>query len=185
MTGAMTSGPRRTRSAGPGRPPAHPRSRAVQMRQAGRLGALPSDDMRFTTAVVFGRFIGACGVGSYLGAAIAGALAVVTGRAFAPGSSWLLGVPFLALIGAVLVIGVAWLTRYWLLPRVRRRLLWGSVAGLVLTPLAVAFGQLGDLATVGLVPVVAGAVTTAVLWVRWFNRSRRVRRSQAYAPQRS
>ncbi|RAS59520.1 hypothetical protein C8D87_114132 [Lentzea atacamensis] len=125
--------------------------------------------MRFSSFVAFLRFIGAFGAGAYFGAAAAGLVAVVTGRVFAPGSTWVAALPFLVILGAVLTAGAAWLTRLWLLPKLRRRRKrWGAAAGVVLTPLAVAFGELGDLAPLGVVLVLIGAVTTAVLWVRWF-----------------
>lgn len=139
--------------------------------------------MRFTTAVVFARFIGACGVGTYIGAAAAGLLALLTGRVLVPGSPWLTGLPFLVVIGAVVTTGVARLTRFWLLPKLRRRLLWGAVAGAVLTPLAVAVGQAGDLSTIAALLMLAGAATTSWLWVRWFRRSRQVPHIRAYARQ--
>lgn len=124
--------------------------------------------MRATTFVVFWRFIGAAGVGSFLGAAVAGLVAVVTARVFADGSPWVTGLPVLAVLGALVMAGVARLTRFWLVPRlVRHRMLWGAVAGSVVTPLAVAVGQLGDLLPVALVMPI-GSVVTAALWVRWF-----------------
>lgn len=125
--------------------------------------------MRVTTFVVFARLLGAIGVGTYLGAAVAGLIAVLTGQALVSGSPWVTALPVLTVLGAVLTAAVAWLTRFWLLPRVtRRRTLWGAVAGAILTPLAIAIGQLGDLFAVGMLPILIGAVTTAVLWVRWF-----------------
>jgi hypothetical protein len=125
--------------------------------------------MRFSSFVVFFRFIGAFGAGSYLGAAAAGLLAVVTGRVFAPGSTWVTALPFLAVLGALLTAGAAWLTRRWLFPTFQhRRKLWGAAAGVVLTPLAVAFGELGDLSKIGVLFILVGALTTAVLWARWF-----------------
>ncbi|MEU7529308.1 hypothetical protein AB0A74_26520 [Saccharothrix sp. NPDC042600] len=137
--------------------------------------------MRATTFVVFMRFIGAAGIGSFLGAAAAGLVAVATGRVFAPASSWVAALPVLALLGALLTAGVARLTRLWLVPQLtRRRLLWGAVAGAILTPLAIAVGQLGDLLPVALVMPI-GSVVTAVLWVRWFRQRHRVSDTPAHA----
>lgn len=125
--------------------------------------------MRVTTFVVFWRFIGAAGVGAYLGAAAAGLVAVLTGRVFAPGSPWVTALPVLIVFGALLTVGAARLTRFWFLPKVTsRRWLWGAAAGAVLAPLAIAIGQLGNLLAVGMLLMLGGAVTTAVLWVRWF-----------------
>jgi len=125
--------------------------------------------MRVTTFVVFLRFIGAAGVGAYLGAAAAGLVAVLTGRVFAPASTWVTALPVLAVFGAPLTAGVARLTRSWLLPKnTGRRVLWGTAVGAVLTPLAIAIGQLGTLFTIGMLLMLIGSVTTAVLWARWF-----------------
>lgn len=125
--------------------------------------------MRVTTFVIFWRFVGAAGVGAGTGAAIAGLFAVLTGRAFAPGNPWLTALPVLAAFGALLGLGVARLTRFWLLPRVdRRRMLWGALAGAVVVPLAVAVGSLGDPPTAGLLLMLAGAAAAATVWVRWY-----------------
>ncbi|MEU7477070.1 hypothetical protein AB0A63_13870 [Lentzea sp. NPDC042327] len=141
--------------------------------------------MRFTTAVTFARFIGACGVGSYLGAATAGLVALLSGKAFEPGSPWLAGVPFLAVIGALVTAVAFRLTRYWLLPKLRRRLLWGALAGAVLTPFAVAVGQLGDLRPLAAWLMLAGALPTGWLWARWFRGSRSTSRRAVPARQAS
>jgi hypothetical protein len=124
--------------------------------------------MRVTTFVVFWRFIGAVGVGAGCGAAIAGLIAVLTGRAFAPGSPWLTALPVLVVFGAALGAGVGPLTRFWLLPKVAHRAGWGALAGAVVAPLAIAIGQLGNLLAVGMLLMLAGAITTAVVWIRWF-----------------
>ncbi|HET6285774.1 MAG TPA: hypothetical protein VFG15_03355 [Amycolatopsis sp.] len=131
--------------------------------------------MRPTTLTVFLRLIGVISVGAGTGAAVAGLLALLTGRVLVPGSPWANGLPVLAVLGAVLGVVVARLTRFWLLPRVAsRRLLWGAVAGAVVVPLAMAFGQLGDLANVGLFLILAGGATTAVPWFCWVQAPRRV-----------
>lgn len=154
---------------GPGGPELRQHARTGNFRRPGRSGALPSEDMRVTTFVVFWRFIGAAGVGAGAGAAIAGLIAVLTGRAFAPGSPWLTALPVLVVFGALLGLGVARLTRFWLLPTIARlRLLWGTLAGAVVVPLAIAIGQLGNLRAVGMLLMLIGGITTAVIWVRWF-----------------
>jgi len=119
---------------------------------------------------VFWRFIGSIGVGAYLGAAAAGVIALLTGKAFAAGSTWAAGLPVLVVLGAIITAVVSRLTRPWLLPKLSgHRWLWGAAAGLLLGPLAIAVGQLGGLlAPVGLPLMLAGAVTTVVLWVRWY-----------------
>jgi hypothetical protein len=126
--------------------------------------------MRATAFVVFWRFIGSFGVGTYLGAAAAGLIALLTGTVFAAGSTWATGLPVLAVLGAIITAVVSRLTRPWLLPKLaRHRWLWGAAAGLLLGPLAIAVGELGGLlAPVGLPLMFIGAVTTVVLWVRWY-----------------
>ena len=123
--------------------------------------------MRATTFVFFLRFIGAGGVGAYLGAAAAGVLAVLTGGVFTPGSPWVTAVPMLAILGAVAGCAIARLTRHWLVPQLDRRLLWSTLAGAVALPLATAVAHLGTLLNVGLLLILAGSVTTAVVWQRW------------------
>lgn len=136
--------------------------------------------MRVTTFVVFLRLIGAAGVGAYLGAAVAGLVAVLTGRAFAPAGTWVTALPVLAVFGALLTAGVARLTRLWLLPKASgRRALWGAAAGAVLAPLAVAVGRMGTLVDVGLLLVLAGSLITAVQWVRWFRAAHPTSRTRA------
>lgn len=129
--------------------------------------------MGVSTFVVFWRFLGSIGVGTYLGAAVAGTVALVTGKVFAAGSTWAAALPVLAVLGAGITAVVFRMTRPWLLPKIHRfRWLWGAAAGLLLGPLAIAVGDLGGLLQpVGLPPMLIGAVTTVVLWVRWFRRT--------------
>lgn len=133
--------------------------------------------MRATTLVVFFRGLGSLGVGSYLGAALAGLVAVLTGRAFAAGSTWVTALPVLAVLGAILTAAAFAATRGWVLPKfarahrhwMLRRWLWGAVAGVVLAPLAIAVGDLGSLLSpIGLPLMLIGAVATLVMWVRWY-----------------
>ncbi len=144
--------------------------------------------MRATAFVIFWRFIGSFGVGSYLGAAVAGLVALLTGKVFAAGSTWVTGLPVLVVFGAIITAVVSRLTRPWLLPRfARHRWLGGAVAGLLLGPLAIAVGELGGLLDpVGMPLMFIGAAITVVLWVRWYRAThptpgRRVN----YAPGRS
>jgi hypothetical protein len=129
--------------------------------------------MGVTAFVVFWRFIGSFGVGTYLGAAVAGVVALATGKVFATGSTWAAALPVLAILGAAITAAVFRLTRPWLLPRiVRFRWLWGAAAGVLLGPLAIAVGDLdGLLKPVGLPLMAIGAATTVVLWVRWYRRT--------------
>ncbi len=103
--------------------------------------------------ISFAGLIGAAAAGAYLGAVVAGLLAVVTGQAFAAGSPWLAGAPVLALLGAVGGWLLARLTRARLAPRLSRRTLVFTVVGLVSFPLAVAVGQLHQMGSVGIVLV--------------------------------
>jgi hypothetical protein len=147
--------------------------------------------MRATTVVVFLRCIGSLGVGTYLGAALAGLIAVVTGRVFAAGSTWAPALPVLTVLGAVLTAAAFAATRGWMLPTIhqhRRRWLWGAVAGVVLGPLAIAIGDLGGLLQpVGLPLILLCAVTTLVRWMRWYREthlSGNVRRATTAVPRR-
>ncbi|MGH3927230.1 MAG: hypothetical protein ACRDS1_16225 [Pseudonocardiaceae bacterium] len=91
--------------------------------------------------ISFGGLIRAAGVGAYLGATVAGLLAVLTGQAFAAGSPWPAGAPVLALLGAAGGWLLARLTRARLVPRLARRTSVFIVGGLVSLPLAVAIGS--------------------------------------------
>lgn len=136
--------------------------------------------MRATTLVVFFRGLGSLGVGSYLGAAVAGLIAVLTGRAFATGSTWVAALPVLVIFGAILTAAAFAATRGWVLPAfarqhrrfMLRRWLWGAIAGVVLGPLAIAIGDLGSLLSpIGLPLIAIGGVSTFVLWVRWYRKT--------------
>ena len=104
--------------------------------------------------ISFVGLIGAAAVGAYLGAAVAGLLAVVTGQAFAVGSPWPGGVSVLALLGAVGGWLVAQLTRMRLAPGLSRRTLVFTLSGVVSLPLAVAIGQLHKVDSAGIILVV-------------------------------
>lgn len=111
---------------------------------------------RVRGGVGFAGMIGAMGVGAYLGAALAGLLAVLTGQAFAEGSPWPGGAVALAVLGAVAGGLVAGLTALaWTL---RRRPLLLVLGGLVSLPLATAIGQLDQVDSVGVGLVAAGGV---------------------------
>jgi hypothetical protein len=134
--------------------------------------------MRFRSVVVFGRLIGAAGLGAALGAGVAGLIAIVIGQAFQPGSTWLTGLPVLAVIGAGVGALVARLTRQWFLPTVpdqhtgaRRRMLLFTGAGLIVVPLAEAVGQLHAIAAVAIPLMLVGSAVTLTLWMRAFRRN--------------
>ncbi|WP_034271125.1 hypothetical protein [Haloechinothrix halophila] len=134
--------------------------------------------MRFRSVVVFGRLIGAAGLGAALGAAVAGLIAIVLGQAFQPGSTWLTGLPVLAVLGAGVGACAARLTRQWFVPTdphrhndARRRMLLFTAAGLVAVPLAVAVGQLHAIAAMAIPLMLAGSAVTLTLWMRAFRRN--------------
>jgi hypothetical protein len=117
------------------------------------------------------RAIGAAGLGNLLGLAVAGLIAVISGKALAPGSHWLAGLPALVVLGAVAGPIAAWFTRRWLLPSWRRgarRTLLFTAAGSVVVPLAVAIGQLPEAAirTVAIPLGLLGSAITLMLWTR-------------------
>jgi hypothetical protein len=124
--------------------------------------------MRPTSLVVFLRLIGAGGAGAYVGAAVAGVIAVATGQVFATGSPWPKAWPVLALFGIGIGAGMGWVTRRWLVPNMRRRILVFVLTGPILLPLAIAVGELHPLTGIGLPFIAAGFVVTAVIWFRWF-----------------
>ena len=131
-----------------------------------RPAGLPSQVVRVGSVVMFGRLVGATGLGAYVGAALAGLIAVVTGQAFSSCSTWLSGVPVLAALGAAVGPGIAWFTRRWFLPRLRRRVLAFTAADVLVLPLAVAIGQLRAIGTLGLLLVFLGGATTVTLYLR-------------------
>ena len=132
--------------------------------------------MRLASVVMFGRLVGATGLGAYLGAALAGLIAVVAGQAFSTGSPWLTALPVLAVLGAGLGAAIARLTRRWFLPHVRRRMLVFTVSNVLVLPLAVAIGQLHSIETIGILLVFAGGATTLAMYLRTAaGRTRRAR----------
>jgi hypothetical protein len=114
----------------------------------------------------FTRLIGAAGLGAYLGAAIAGLFALLTGEVFAPSNTWLVALPILAVLGAGIGGLAGWLTRRWLAPRTPRRRLTFVVAGAVALPLATAIGQLHAIDVVGVPLVFAGAIGMVTVYWR-------------------
>lgn len=138
---------------------------------------LPSGVMRSRSSIVsFGRLCAASGLGVYLGASVAGLVAVLNGDAFTSGSRWLSTVPVLAVVGAGVGAAVAWLTRRWLLPRAPRRLVTFAVAGVITLPLFSAIGQMRALDSVGAPLALAGGVVmTIVYWRAGSSSTRAVR----------
>lgn len=128
--------------------------------------ALPSGDMRPRSGLAStARLCVVLGVGTYLGASIAGLIPVVTGRVFTHGSPWLATVPVLAIAGAGLGAAVGWLTRTWLLRRTPGRWWMFAGTGVVTLPLFTAIGQSGEFATVAVVlAAVGGAAMLVTYW---------------------
>lgn len=125
--------------------------------------------MRLRSWAMFAKLISAGGLGTYVGAAAAGLVAVLTGQVFAPGSAWPAAVPGLAVLGIVLGAVVARLSRRWLFPQIPRRgkgLLGFLGAGLVTLPLAVAIGQFHQLRGVGLPLIAVGTLAMVVVYLR-------------------
>jgi hypothetical protein len=120
--------------------------------------------MRATAVVVFGRLIGATGLGAYLGAALAGLIAVITGQAFT--APWPAAVPVLALLGCGVGASIAWITRRWFLPRIRHRMLVLAAAGVLVLPLAAAIGQFHAIGSIGILLVFLGGATTLTIYHR-------------------
>jgi hypothetical protein len=114
----------------------------------------------------FVRLIGAASLGTYLGAAVAGLVAVVTGETFAAGSPWLTALPVLAVAGIGVGAVTSWLTRRWFVPHASRRRSSFVAAGVITLPLVVAIGQLREIQAIGVPLVVIGAVTTLVVYCR-------------------
>ena len=137
--------------------------RRVPVRRVER-SALPSETMRAGSIVMFGRLIGVTGLGAYLGAALAGLIAVITGQAFA--APWPAAVPVLAVLGGAVGAAVSWLTRRWFAPRLRHRFLVLSGAGIPTLPLAVAIGQFHAIASVDLLLIFLGGATTLIIYLR-------------------
>lgn len=131
--------------------------------------------------ISFAGLIGAAAVGAYLGAVVAGLLAVVTGQVFAIGSPWPAGAVVLALLGAVGGWLVARLTRARLAPRLFRRTLVFTVGGLVSLPLAIAIGQLHQVDSVGIVLVVIAGWARIISYVTGRLRRASQRASGRYA----
>lgn len=137
--------------------------------------------LRWGRWLLFVRIIAAAGIGTYLGAAAAGLLAVLTGQAFSAGSDWLLGVPVLAVLGAAVAPVVGWLTRFWLAPGLQHRLLLFTCVGAVTMPLAFAISELRWLDSVGLLFLFTGWLTMLVVYVRALPGIERARARHRYA----
>lgn len=105
--------------------------------------------------ISFTGVIGAAAGGVYLGAVLAGLLALITGHVFDAGSPWPAGASVLALLGAAGGWLFAQLSRRAI--TMHRRTLLFTVAGLVSLPLAVAIGQLHQVGSIGIgLVVIAG-----------------------------
>jgi MFS family permease len=76
--------------------------------------------------------------GGYAGMAVAGLICVVTGGAFAQDSRWPSVIPAFALMGALVALIVAFVTKRRLLPELRHRTAIFVIVGLISAPLAFA-----------------------------------------------
>lgn len=138
----------------------------------GRRGCRPdpvllSRTMRSRPSIIaFVRLCAAAALGVYLGASVAGLVAVLDGEAFRSGSRWLGNVPVLAVVGAGVGTAVAPLTRRWLASRIARRWTVFGVAGAVTLPLFTAVSQMRAIETVGASLALAGGAVTSVLYWR-------------------
>ena len=120
--------------------------------------------------ITFPGVVGAAASGAYVGAVVAGLLALVTGQVFDAGSPWPAGAGVLALMGAV--GGWLFARLSWLALRMHRRILVFTVAGLVSFPLAVAIGQLHQVDSIGIGLVMITGCASAIRYVS--HRRRRV-----------
>ncbi|MEV4734221.1 hypothetical protein [Saccharopolyspora sp. NPDC049426] len=136
--------------------------------------------MRFRPIVVFARLCGAAGLGVFLGAAVAGLISIVTGAAFARGAAWVAGVPVLAVLGALVGLAVAWITRRWFAPQAPRRRLLFTGAGLAALPLAVAVAQGEPNTVIAFTLIAAAVVLTVTLWARGYRRETAQVRAMMY-----
>jgi hypothetical protein len=122
--------------------------------------------------ISFAGVVGAAATGAYLGAAVAGLLALLTGQVFDAASPWPAGAGVLAVLGAVGGWLVARLIRLAL--TMNRRTFVFTVAGAVSCPLAVASGQLHRVSSVGISLVMIAGCAGAVGHV-WNRRCRVMR----------
>lgn len=160
---------------------ATPRS-SLEFRESCRGPAVRSAAMRTVRGgISFGGLIRAAGAGAYLGAAVAGLLAVLTGHAFAAGSPWPAGAPVLALLGAAGGWLLARLTHMRLAPKLSRRTLVFTVGGFVSFPLAVAIGQLHQVDSVGIALVVIAGCASILSYVTGRRRRASQRAGGRYA----
>ena len=125
--------------------------------------------------ISFAGVVGAAATGAYLGAAVAGLLALLTGQVFDAGSPWPAGAGVLAVLGAAGGWLVARLTQLAL--TMNRRTLVFTVAGAASFPLAVAVGQLHQVGSVGIGLVMIAGCAGAIGQVS--NRRRRVMRQSS------
>lgn len=138
---------------------------------------LPLRAMRSRSSILaFVRLCAASALGVYLGASVAGLIAVLDGEAFHTGSPWLGNLPASAVVGAGVGLAIARLTRRWLAPRTPRRWVVFAVAGTVTLPLFTAVSQLQAIEPVGASLALGGGVVMAALYWR---ASRSVTRSPA------
>lgn len=102
-------------------------------------------------------FMGACGAGVYVGMTLAGLRGVLTGSLIEP--RVLYGTPVYLGLGALLGLWAAHASRNWLLATWDRRKVTFAVAGAVMMPFAVCFGQVPMTDGVAKLALLPGCVT--------------------------
>ena len=133
--------------------------------------------MRFRSFIVFARLCGAAGLGVFLGASATGLINVITSNTFHD-PSWLTGAPVLAVLGALVGFGLAWITHRWFAPNVPYRRLLFTTAGVLALPLVTAVST-GPPA-IAFPLMLAGSVLSVTLWVRGFRQETALARQRMY-----
>lgn len=105
-------------------------------------------------------FMGACAAGVYVGMTLAGLRGVLTGSLIEP--RVLYGTPIYLGLGALLGLWAAYATRRWLLATWDKRKMTFAVAGAVMMPFAVCFGQVPMSDSVATLALLPGCVTGGV-----------------------
>lgn len=135
--------------------------------RSSRRHVLPSTGMRSRSSIrMFIRLCAASGLGVYLGASIAGLLAVITGQPLTAGSPWATIALTSAVAGAGAGAAACWLTRRWLLTKVSARWWTFIVAGVITLPLFTVVGQLRTVGSADALLALGGGVVMVVVYWR-------------------
>lgn len=130
--------------------------------------------MRPTQLTWLFRLVGAGGIGTTLGLAVAGVLGLVTGQMSAEGNPWLVGLPGFVLLGALAGVVTARITRSWLGLRIHRRYWVFTAVGAIAVPLALSLGQMPEqFVTAAVAFAAVGWVSTVTLRIRALRRDAR------------